>query len=89
MFAIICDIFHYVKYQATVMESLGFYFEKEMHAELLCNGGNNERCYVRKRRGYHRLTVMMWAYSSALIHRHGGLSFREERQLTNTEMFRD
>ncbi len=34
----ICDISHDIKYPATVMTSLGFYFEKKMHVELLWRG---------------------------------------------------
>ncbi len=34
IFAVICDIFHNIAYQAAVTTSWGFYFEKEMHVEL-------------------------------------------------------
>ncbi len=34
IFAVICNIFHNIKYQTAVMAPLDFYFEKKMHAEL-------------------------------------------------------
>ncbi len=35
IFAVVCDIFHNIKYQAAVTAFSGFYFEKRLHAELL------------------------------------------------------
>lgn len=34
IFAIICNIFHNIKYRIVVMVSSDFYFENKMHAEL-------------------------------------------------------